>query len=136
VPIGAYYLLKNGFGMGTLMALGLSSVVPAVRTGWGVWKTREVNGLAALILFVNVMSLLLGFVAGDPRLIMPAVIIGLPSNTETMIPIRIVLWLVGPASPLRAVSWPPTSPPPSKAEGNSSLAGSTHQYAGALRSPP
>ncbi|MER5944391.1 VC0807 family protein [Streptomyces sp. NPDC001928] len=68
VPIGAYYLLKNGFGMSTLMALGLSSVVPAVRTGWGVLKSREVNGLAALILFVNVISLLLSFVAGDPRL--------------------------------------------------------------------
>ncbi|MFD0435766.1 VC0807 family protein [Streptomyces chartreusis] len=68
VPIGAYYLLKNGFGMSTLMALALSSVVPAVRTGWGVLKSREVNGMAALILFVNVVSLLLSFVAGDPRL--------------------------------------------------------------------
>ncbi|GHH20584.1 VC0807 family protein [Streptomyces lanatus] len=68
VPLGAYYLLKNGFGMSTLMSLALSSVVPAVRTGWGVLKSREVNGLAALILFVNVVSLLLSFVAGDPRL--------------------------------------------------------------------
>lgn len=58
----------DGFGTSTLMALGLSSAVPAVRTGWGVVKAREVNGLAALILFVNVVSLLLGFVAGDPRL--------------------------------------------------------------------
>ncbi|MFJ7076348.1 VC0807 family protein [Streptomyces sp. NPDC098781] len=70
VPLGAYYILRNGFGMSTLMALGLSSVVPAVRTGWGVWRTREVNGLAALILFVNVVSLLLSFVAGDPRLML------------------------------------------------------------------
>ncbi|QOV36463.1 hypothetical protein IM697_41835 [Streptomyces ferrugineus] len=69
VPIGAYYLLKNGFGMSTLMALALSSVVPAVRTGWGVVKAREVNGMAALILVVNVVSLLLSFVAGDPRLV-------------------------------------------------------------------
>ncbi|MFF0737961.1 VC0807 family protein [Streptomyces chartreusis] len=68
VPIGAYYLLKNGFGMSTLMALALSSIVPAVRTGWGVLKSREVNGMATLILFVNVVSLLLSFVAGDPRL--------------------------------------------------------------------
>ncbi|WP_078955879.1 VC0807 family protein [Streptomyces sp. NRRL B-1140] len=68
VPLGAYYLLKNGLGMSTLVALGLSSVVPAVRTGWGVVRSREVNGLAALILLVNVVSLLLGFVAGDPRL--------------------------------------------------------------------
>ncbi|GAA3578060.1 VC0807 family protein [Streptomyces osmaniensis] len=68
VPIGAYYLLKNGFGMSTLMALALSSIVPAVRTGWGALKSRQVNGMAALILFVNVVSLLLSFVAGDPRL--------------------------------------------------------------------
>ncbi|MEU6546002.1 VC0807 family protein [Streptomyces sp. NPDC046859] len=70
VPLGAYYLLKNGFGMSTLTALALSSVVPAVRTGWSVWRAREVNGMAALILVVNVVSLLLSFVAGDPRLMM------------------------------------------------------------------
>jgi len=70
VPIGAYYLLKEGLGMSTLMALGLSSVVPAVRTGWSVVKERTVNGLAALILVVNVVGLLLSFVAGDPRLML------------------------------------------------------------------
>jgi hypothetical protein len=70
VPIGAYYLLKDGLGMSTLMALGLSSVVPAVRTGWSVVKERTVNGLAALILTVNVVGLLLSFVAGDPRLML------------------------------------------------------------------
>jgi hypothetical protein len=70
VPIGAYYLLKDGLGMSTLMALGLSSVVPAVRTGWSVAKERAVNGLAALILVVNVVGLLLSFVAGDPRLML------------------------------------------------------------------
>lgn len=70
VPIGAYYLLKDGLGMSTLMALGLSSVVPAVRTGWGVVKERTANGLAALILFVNIVGLLLSFVVGDPRLML------------------------------------------------------------------
>ncbi|MFF1725747.1 VC0807 family protein [Streptomyces sviceus] len=70
VPIGAYYLLKDGLGMSTLMALGLSSVVPAVRTGWSVVKERTVNGLAALILAVNIVGLLLSFVAGDPRLML------------------------------------------------------------------
>ncbi|NEB00207.1 VC0807 family protein [Streptomyces sp. SID13726] len=70
VPIGAYYLLRNGLGMSTLMALGLSSVVPAVRTVWSVVKERTVNGLAALILVVNVVGLLLSLVAGDPRLML------------------------------------------------------------------
>jgi hypothetical protein len=70
VPVGSYYLFKNGFGTSTLMALGLSSVLPAARTLWGVIKERKVNGLAALILFVNVVGLLLSLVAGDPRLML------------------------------------------------------------------
>ncbi|MGW2434181.1 VC0807 family protein [Streptomyces sp. NPDC001640] len=70
VPIGSYYLFKDAFGMSTLMALGLSSVVPAVRTVWGVVEERTINAFAALILFVNVVGLLLSFVAGDPRLML------------------------------------------------------------------
>jgi hypothetical protein len=70
VPIGSYYLLKSGFGMGTVAALGWSSVVPAVRTVWGVVAERAVNAFAALILFVNVVGLLLSLVAGDPRLML------------------------------------------------------------------
>ncbi|MDV9174007.1 VC0807 family protein [Streptomyces sp. W16] len=70
VPIGSYYLLKSGFGMSTLAALGWSSVVPAVRTVWGVVAERTVNGFAALILFVNVVGLSLSLVAGDPRLML------------------------------------------------------------------
>lgn len=70
VPVGSYYLFRDGFGMSTVAALGWSSVLPAVRTGWSAVKDRTVNGLAALILFVNVVGLLLGFVAGDPRLML------------------------------------------------------------------
>lgn len=70
VPIGSYYLLMSGFGMGTVAALGWSSVVPALRTGWGVVAERKVNAFAALILFVNVVGLLLSLVAGDPRLML------------------------------------------------------------------
>ncbi|MFG2952021.1 VC0807 family protein [Streptomyces adustus] len=70
VPIGSYYLFKNGFGTSTLMALALSSVAPAVRTVWSLAKERTVNGFAMLILCVNVVTLLLSFVAGDPRLML------------------------------------------------------------------
>jgi len=70
VPIGSYYLFKDGLGMSTFAALAWSSVVPAVRTGWGVVKERKFNGLAGLILLVNVVGLLLSFVAGDPRLML------------------------------------------------------------------
>ncbi|MCD7444532.1 hypothetical protein K4B79_40795 [Streptomyces lincolnensis] len=70
VPVGSYYLFKDGLGMSTLAALGWSSVVPALRTGWSVARDRAVNGLAALILFVNVVGLLLSFVSGDARLML------------------------------------------------------------------
>ncbi|KMS68873.1 membrane protein [Streptomyces viridochromogenes] len=114
VPLGAYYLLRNAFGTSTVMALGLSSVVPAVRTGWGVVRSREVNGLATLILFVNVVSLLLGFVAGDPRLmvakdsavsstigigIIVSVVLGKPMMTAGMKP-----WVVK-GDPGREAAW-------------------------------
>ncbi|MBC2863891.1 VC0807 family protein [Streptomyces mexicanus] len=70
VPVGGYYLLKDAAGMSTLAALGWSSVVPALRTGWCAVKERKVNALAVLILFVNVVGLLLSLVAGDPRLML------------------------------------------------------------------
>ncbi|MBL1081715.1 hypothetical protein JK359_06930 [Streptomyces actinomycinicus] len=70
VPLGSYYLFKDAFGMSTFAALAWSSVVPAVRTGWSVVRERNTNGLAGLILVVNVMSLLLSFVSGDPRLML------------------------------------------------------------------
>ncbi|MGW0082523.1 VC0807 family protein [Streptomyces sp. NPDC003393] len=70
VPVGGYYLLKDAFGMSTLAALGWSSVVPALRTGWSLVRERRVNAFAALILFVNVVGLLLSLVAGDPRLML------------------------------------------------------------------
>ncbi|MEV6942218.1 VC0807 family protein [Streptomyces sp. NPDC051172] len=70
VPLGSYYLFKDAFGMSTFAALAWSSVVPAVRTVWSVVKERRTNGLAGLILVVNVVSLLLSFVSGDPRLML------------------------------------------------------------------
>lgn len=70
VPVGSYYVLKNGFGASTVLALAASSVVPAVRTVWGVVERRTLNGLAALILFVNVVGLALSFATGDPRLML------------------------------------------------------------------
>ncbi|MFI1768995.1 VC0807 family protein [Streptomyces sp. NPDC020800] len=70
VPLGSYYLFKDGFGMSTFAALAWSSVVPAVRTVWGLVKERRTNALAGLILVVNVVSLLLSFVSGDPRLML------------------------------------------------------------------
>ncbi|CAL9494007.1 VC0807 family protein [Streptomyces sp. enrichment culture] len=101
VPLGSYYLFKEAFGMSTFAALAWSSVVPAVRTVWALVKERRTNVLAVLILAVNVVSLLLSFVSGDPRLmlakdsgvsstvaigILVSVGLGKPMMTEAMKP--------------------------------------------------
>ncbi|MET7480901.1 VC0807 family protein [Streptomyces sp. NPDC005648] len=70
VPVGSYYLFRDAFGAGTFAALALSSVVPAVRTVWSAVRERKANALAALILVVNVVSLALSFLSGDPRLML------------------------------------------------------------------
>ncbi|MER6734980.1 VC0807 family protein [Streptomyces puniciscabiei] len=70
VPLGSYYLFKDAFGMSTFAALAWSSVVPAVRTVWGLVTERRTNALAGLILAVNVVSVLMTFVSGDPRLML------------------------------------------------------------------
>lgn len=70
VPVGSYYLFREAFGMSTFAALAWSSVVPAGRTVWCAVRERKANGLAGLILVVNVVSLLLSFVSGDPRLML------------------------------------------------------------------
>ncbi|MFF1922012.1 VC0807 family protein [Streptomyces sp. NPDC058221] len=69
VPLVSYYVLKAA-GLGTFGALAWSSVVPAVRTVWGVARERRLNALAALMVAVNAVGLLLSLVAGDPRLML------------------------------------------------------------------
>ncbi|OQR60016.1 hypothetical protein B6E66_30550 [Streptomyces maremycinicus] len=70
VPLGSYYLFKGAFGMSTFAALAWSSLVPAGRTVWSAVSSRTVNGLAGLILVVNVVGLALSLVSGDPRLML------------------------------------------------------------------
>lgn len=70
VPLGSYYLFKGAFGMSTFAALAWSSLVPAGRTLWSAVSRRTVNGLAGLILVVNVVGLVLSLVSGDPRLML------------------------------------------------------------------
>ncbi|MGW7268509.1 VC0807 family protein [Streptomyces sp. NPDC054842] len=104
VPLASFYLLRDGLGFGTVAALGWSSVLPAVRTVWGAVRDRRLNGLAALILAVNVAGLVLGSVAGDPRLmlakdsavssvvgigILVSVLLGRPMMTAAMAPFLI-----------------------------------------------
>ncbi|MFG3158752.1 VC0807 family protein [Streptomyces sp. NPDC048232] len=104
VPIGSYYLLKGVFGMSSVAALGWSTVVPVLRTGWGLLKQRDVNALPLLILLANIVGLLLSFETGDARLLLVkdsavaslvgfvmlgSVLVGRPMMTGTLKP-----WLV------------------------------------------
>jgi hypothetical protein len=69
VPLGSYYLLRAA-GCGLVAALVLSSIAPAARTVFGLVKDRTVNGLAALIVAVNVVSIAISFWSGDPRIML------------------------------------------------------------------
>lgn len=70
IPLASYYILSDGFGLSEVAALGWSSVVPALRTVWGLVRGAGVNGLALLILVVNVVGLALSTMTGDPRLML------------------------------------------------------------------
>jgi hypothetical protein len=69
VPLASYYLLRK-VGVDLVTSLALSSVVPAVRTVIGLVKDRTINGLAALIVAVNVVSIAVSFWTGDPRVML------------------------------------------------------------------
>lgn len=69
VPLGSYYLMRAA-GVALVPALAVSSIIPAVRTVAGLVKDRSVNGLAALIVVVNVVSIAVTFWTGDPRLML------------------------------------------------------------------
>ncbi|GAB2689628.1 VC0807 family protein [Kitasatospora kifunensis] len=68
VPLGVYYAAHSVFGVSLVGSLIVSSVVPAVRTVYGLARKREFNGMAALMLVVNLVGLLTAFLTGDPRL--------------------------------------------------------------------
>ncbi|MER6050909.1 VC0807 family protein [Streptomyces sp. NPDC001793] len=70
IPMASYYVLGSGFGMSDVAALAWSSVVPALRTVWGLVRERSVNALALLMLVVNVVGLATSTLTGDPRLMM------------------------------------------------------------------
>jgi hypothetical protein len=69
VPLGSYYLLR-GVGVGLVTALAVSSILPAARTVAGVVRHRTVNGLAALIVAVNMVGIAITFWSGDPRIML------------------------------------------------------------------
>jgi hypothetical protein len=101
VPLAGYYALHSVFGLGTAAALGLSSVVPALRTIFAAVAQREANALAALMLTVNVVAIALTFVSGDARLMLAK-----DSGVSSVIALGI-LWSVRRGRPMMSAGLKP-----------------------------
>jgi hypothetical protein len=67
IPVGTYFLLRNGFGLSLWLSLALSSIGPAVRSIAGLVAERKLNLLAMLMLAVNLAGIAVSFLTGDPR---------------------------------------------------------------------
>jgi hypothetical protein len=67
VPLGSYYLLRDGFGLSLWLSLALSSVGPAARSVASLVGERKLNVLALLMLAVNLAGIAVSFLTGDPR---------------------------------------------------------------------
>ncbi len=67
VPLGSYYLLRDGLGLSLWLSLALSSIGPAARSVAGLVGERKLNVLAALMLAVNLAGIAVSFLTGDPR---------------------------------------------------------------------
>jgi hypothetical protein len=68
VPLGTYYLLRDGLGLSLWLALAASSIFPAIRSVAGIMARRQLNVLALLMLAVNMAGIGISFATGDPRL--------------------------------------------------------------------
>jgi hypothetical protein len=68
IPLGTYYLLRDGLGASLWLSLAASSVLPAIRSAAGIVARRQLNLLALLMLAVNVAGIGVSLATGDPRL--------------------------------------------------------------------
>jgi hypothetical protein len=68
IPLGTYYLLRDGLGASLWLSLAASSVLPAIRSVAGIVAQRQLNLLALLMLAVNVAGIGVSLATGDPRL--------------------------------------------------------------------
>jgi hypothetical protein len=67
IPLGSYYLLRDGLGVSLWLSLAISSVGPAVRSVYAMVARHELNLLAMLMVLVNVAGIAVSFLTGDPR---------------------------------------------------------------------
>src|ERR1700683_1584375 len=68
VPLGTYYLLRDGLGLSLWLSLAASRIFPAIRSVAGIVAQRQLNVLALLMLAANIAGIGASFATGDPRL--------------------------------------------------------------------
>ncbi|HVV22158.1 MAG TPA: VC0807 family protein [Pseudonocardiaceae bacterium] len=69
VPLGAYYLLRH-VGFSLVTSLAVSGLLSSVRVVWTAVRERKVDGLAAAVLVLTVISIPIAFVTGSPKLML------------------------------------------------------------------
>jgi hypothetical protein len=69
IPLAIYYLLHDGLGVSLVTAMAASSVIPAARALHAAIRDHALNQLAALMLGLNVASIVVSLISGDARLL-------------------------------------------------------------------
>jgi hypothetical protein len=67
IPLGSYYLVRDGLGASLWLSLAVSSIGPAVRSVYAMTVKHQLNLLAVLMLVVNIAGICVSFLTGDLR---------------------------------------------------------------------
>lgn len=115
IPLGSYYLLRDGFGVSLWLALAASSIGPAIRSAYGLAVRRELNSLAALMLLVNAAGIVVSFLTGDPRAmiakdslvssVIGVAMLGSVALRRPLLTPALRLWLTKGGEPDREAAW-------------------------------
>jgi hypothetical protein len=85
-PLGIYYLLHDAFGVSLVTSIAASSILPAVRTIVTAVREHRFETLATLMLTMNLASIVISLISGDPRLLFVR---------EAAVSSVIALWAIG-----------------------------------------
>jgi len=69
IPLGIYYLLHDAFGISLVTSIACSSILPAVRTITVAIRDHTLDTLAALMLILNLSTIVVSLISGDARLL-------------------------------------------------------------------
>src|SRR3984957_13455895 len=86
IPLGIYYLLHDAFVLSLVTSMACPSVLPAVRTIVTAVRDHTLETLAALMLTMNLASIVVSLASGDARLLFAR---------EAAVSSVIALWALG-----------------------------------------